>query len=125
MEKNEACIYFVTNHLEELKYVGRSVNKLKDRWRTSPAYDAKKNSLKRKELYHSQCWPKICSEYNNGYFQGYTVKVLHGNELLNILKEIKNPISNIVAVDDGEIVALAMESWFLKHMKNEMWNKRK
>ena len=59
------CLYFVASCNDSIHYVGISRNRLKDRWRTSPAYDA--NTMERlalDQIFHSQCWKNIQKKIN-------------------------------------------------------------
>lgn len=50
------CLYMVSTSAESIHYVGISRNRLKDRWRTSPAYDADTmQRLSKDQIFHSQC----------------------------------------------------------------------
>ena len=54
------CLYLVSTGAESIHYVGISRNRLKDRWRTSPAYDAiSMQRLAQDQIFHSQCWKHI------------------------------------------------------------------
>ncbi|MDR5755322.1 hypothetical protein QCE48_31755, partial [Caballeronia sp. LZ024] len=54
------CLYLVAGSDDVIRYVGISRNRLKDRWRTSPAYDADTMiRLPENQLFHSQCWKHI------------------------------------------------------------------
>lgn len=124
--KNEECIYFVRNSSKELLYVGISVNSLRDRWRTSPAYDVNENPLGKNEIFHSQCWPEICKAHKQGGNESYSISVLHGKKLQSVLSSLDHPISNLAAMkDDSDIAVIAIEVWFVKRFWNQLWNKRK
>jgi hypothetical protein len=51
-----ACLYTLTGADGNVRYVGISVNRLKDRWRTSPAREVGTNRDLDNRLFHSQCW---------------------------------------------------------------------
>lgn len=125
-KKREECIYFVRDEEGELRYVGISVNRLADRWRSSPAYDKELNSLGRNELFHSQCWPQICSNHSFEKPSGYYVSVLHGRNLLSALSELNHPLACLSKfTDDPEMAVIALEVWFVKKFSTQLWNKRK
>ncbi len=53
-------IYFVTDNQRQLRLVGQSSRRLKDRWRVSPVHDvATRAPLGRKALFHSTAWGAI------------------------------------------------------------------
>ena len=74
--RNTSCIYFVQDAQTSLRYVGISLNRLEDRWRTSPAYTKDDVLLPGDELFHSQCWPKLCEHARAGNGGTYTISVL-------------------------------------------------
>ena len=70
-------------------YVGTSGNRLADRWRTSPAYDADTGQrLPKNQLFHSQCWRRIQEAHlrNPDRPASYTVKSITGRELQKLLR---------------------------------------
>ena len=125
-KRREECIYFVQDGNNELRYVGISVNRLADRWRSSPAYDKDLKPLGRNELFHSQCWPEICAHHSFRNSSGYTVSVLHGKNLQAVLGELSHPLSCLTRFeDDPEMAVIALEVWFVKRFDTQLWNKRK
>lgn len=120
------CLYFLLNSSSQMKYVGISVNQLKDRWRMSPAYDLNEVSLNRGEMFHSQCWPHMCNLENQGIKETYSIVVIDGPELLAVLTDLDHEISALsIMKNDPEIAIIAIEVWFIKRFKNILWNKRK
>ena len=119
--KNSPCIYFVFNDSDDLKYVGISQNKLKDRWRLSPAYSSSLVSLNRKEIFHSQCWPQICAQYNEGYKGGYLISVVHAIDLPNLMSKIGHSNGS---KENIEVDISMLETWFIKNYGKQLWNKR-
>ncbi len=120
------CLYFLTKDSGELKYVGISVNKIKDRWRTSPAFDKYENPLNRYEMFHSQCWPHMCKAKRAGSSDSYSVSVIHDTDLVEVLSTINHEISALsIFKNDPEIAVIAMEVWFIKNFKGQLWNQRK
>lgn len=119
-----SCIYFLRDDRNELLYVGISLNKLDDRWRTSPAYGPDDRAFQSEELFHSQCWPAICERAAAGGRHTYTVSVLAGSELVELLSSVDHPISSLSALThDPEIVVTAMELWVCKYGYATLWNK--
>lgn len=121
-----ACLYFLLDSRREIKYVGISVNQLKDRWRLSPAYDSNEQPLNRKEMFHSQCWPHMCRLAREGYKETYSIVLLHDHELLTVLSTLNNEINSLSFMkNDPDIAVIAMEVWFIKRFGSTLWNKRK
>lgn len=126
--RKEACIYFVCNSSGELRYVGKSLKCLYERWRLCPAYDENRNELNREEIFHSQCWKYICEENENGGNFPFNVSVLHGSKLVSILSVLDHKIGCLGKLEDEtDIVTIALERWVIKWFKGplNLWNKRK
>lgn len=116
------CIYFVRD-AQALRYVGISLNRLEDRWRTSPAYTADDTLLPGDELFHSQCWAKICEYARGGNKGAFYVSVLSGSELIELLRPLEHKLSHLaVFSEDPEIIVTVLEMWICKH-GNGLWNK--
>lgn len=117
------CIYFVKDSQASLKYVGISLNRLEDRWRTSPAYTIDDVLLDGDELFHSQCWSKICDYARAGNHEKFYVSVLSGVELIELLRPLEHKLSHLaVFSDDPEIIVTVLEMWICKHGVG-LWNK--
>ena len=124
--EKKPCIYFLTKDNGELKYVGISVNRIKDRWRISPAFDKNENPLNRHEMFHSQCWPRMCDAKRAGSSDTYVVSVIHGTDLVEVLSTINHEISALsVFKNDPEIAVVAMEVWFINNFQDKLWNRRR
>ena len=95
--------------------MGISQNKLKDRWRLSPAYDSELKSLNRKELFHSQCWPRMCSEHHEESPDTFTISVIHESKLKDFMGE------RGIEIDQSLI---GMETWFIRSLGDQLWNKK-
>ncbi len=118
------CVYFVKDSSGVLRYVGISLNKLDDRWRTSPAYTDDDKLLSGAELFHSQCWPKICEQARIGKSDRYHVSVLSGIELLELLRPLAHDLSHLSFLHrDPEIVVTVLELWICKYGHATLWNK--
>lgn len=118
------CVYFVKNSIGVLKYVGISLNKLDDRWRTSPAYTEDDQLLPGDELFHSQCWPKICEQANAGKADTYNLSVLTGAELIEFLRPLSHDLAYLSFLHkDPEIVVTVIELWICKYGHATLWNK--
>lgn len=123
--KRKGVYILCDTHQNILHYVGLSVNRLADRWRSSPAFDSDLNSLGRNELFHSQCWSNICDAYPPHSPSHCSVSVLHGGELLKVLSELGHPLSCFSHfVEVPEMVVIALAAWFIKRFNSQIWNKR-
>lgn len=122
--RKSPCIYFVCDDDETLRYVGISLNKMDDRWRTSPAYTVDDVLLPGNELFHSQCWPKICENSENGKAHSYQISVLSGIELLELLRTVNHDLSHLSFLrNDPEIIVTVLELWICKYGHTTLWNK--
>ncbi len=122
--RKSPCIYFVSDTDSTLRYVGISLNRREDRWRTSPAYTADDTLLLGDELFHSQCWPKICEHARNGRTHSYEISVLSGIELLEILRTVSHDLSHLSFLrNDPEIIVTVLELWICKYGHATLWNK--
>jgi len=82
------CIYMVNGSDDGLRYVGVSKNRLKDRWRLSPAYnEALTVRLAEKQLFHSQCWKKMEDELIESNNLIFEVRVLFSDKLSELNKQ--------------------------------------
>lgn len=110
--RREPCLYLVGGADDVLRYAGISRNRLKDRWRLSPAYDAESMArLPVDQLFHSQCWKNIEAESISGSGT-YEVRAIHGLRLLPVLEKLGPPLSAFAAfADDGEGMVAGVERW--------------
>jgi len=122
----EACLYLVGGSDEIIRYVGISRNRLADRWRISPAYDAlTMRPLPDKQLFHSQCWKHLESETRQMPQITYEVRAITGTDLVSFLEALTHPISAFATLkDDGESVVAAVERWLCNRSSPELvsWN---
>lgn len=59
-QREGEVIYFVTDSKQQLRLVGESSRRLKDRWRMSPMHEvATRAPIGRKALFHSTAWSAI------------------------------------------------------------------
>lgn len=120
------CLYLVAGDDTVIRYVGISRNRMKDRWRESPAFDAETMSaLPRKQLFHSQCWKHIEREYQASPRRTYEVRCIQAETLLPLLERMGPPLSAFVALrGDGEGVVAGVERWLCNHQSPELvtWN---
>lgn len=118
------CIYFVRDKTANLRYVGISLNAMEDRWRTSPAYTASDILLPGDELFHSECWPKICEYARSGKVSSYEISVLSGIELLELLRTVNHDLVHVSFLrNDPEIAVTVLELWICKYGYMTLWNK--
>lgn len=117
------CIYFVRDGGNVLRYVGISLNKLDDRWRTSPAYDLDEQRLSGDELFHSQCWHRIAGP-DERVEPPFTVSVLSGAEALTLLPTLDHELAHLgVLKRDPDIIVTVLELWVCKYGHASLWNK--
>lgn len=112
-EARVPCLYLVAGHDSVIRYVGISRNRMKDRWRVSPAYDADTMvKLPANQLFHSQCWKHIEREVSAGPGTTYEVRCITGERLLALVERIGPPLSAFTALrGDGEGIVAGIERW--------------
>lgn len=120
------CLYLVAGIDEHIRYVGISRNRMKDRWRMSPAFDAVTMSrLPENQLFHSQCWKHIESEYALNPSASFSVRCITSARLLPLLEQIGPPLSAFVVLrDDGEGIVAGVERWLCNNKSSRLvsWN---
>lgn len=126
-EVRAPCLYLVAGADGVICYVGISRNRLKDRWRVSPAHDAQTMArLPDKQLFHSQCWKHIERESGQGAAQGgYEVRSIDGASLLPLLERMGPPLSAFAALrGDGEGIVAGVERWMCNNQQAKLvaWN---
>lgn len=123
-ERRGPCIYFLSDNQRILRYVGISLNKLDDRWRTSPAYTASDVLLAGDELFHSQCWHKLASAEGQRIPPPFIVSVLSGHEALDALTTLDHELSALAVLKrDPDIIVTVLELWICKYGHATLWNK--
>lgn len=118
------CLYLVGGVEDRaLRYVGISRNRMADRWRESPAYDATTMAkLARNQLFHSQCWKHIEREHHMADPQGYEVRCIDGDRILSLVGQYGAPLSALAAHrGDGEGVVASVERWMCNN-RVVRWN---
>jgi hypothetical protein len=124
--KREACLYLVSPGHGEIGYVGISRNRLKDRWRTSPAFDAETmQRLPQDQIFHSQCWKHVerISLANPG--STFEVRAIWAGQLCSVLERLGPPLSAFTVLrDDGESVVASVERWICNNRTARLasWN---
>lgn len=125
-EARNPCLYLVVGSDGVIRYVGISRNRLKDRWRVSPAYDAETmERLPENQLFHSQCWKHIERETADDPAIGYEVRCIDGETLLPILNRVGPPLSAFTALaGDGEGIVAGVERWMCNNRGPRLvsWN---
>lgn len=125
-EARTPCLYLVAGADETIRYVGISRNRLKDRWRVSPALDAETMvRLPENQLFHSQCWKYIELEYTQNPNSTYEIRCIDGSRLLPILENIGSPLSAFSALKgDNEGIVAGVERWICNNQSANLvpWN---
>jgi hypothetical protein len=120
------CLYLVAGGDELIRYVGISRNRMKDRWRVSPALDAETMlRLPQNQLFHSQCWKHIERESKLNSEATFSVRCITSVTLLPLLERIGPPLSAFVALKgDGEGVVAGVERWLCNNKNSRLvsWN---
>lgn len=118
------CLYLVAGNDGIIRYAGISRNRLKDRWRVSPAYDASTlERLPHNQLFHSQCWKHVQLEAMTG--ATFEVRCIDGKRLLTVLEQLGPPLSAFAALDgDWEGITAGVERWLCNNKSQQLvsWN---
>lgn len=125
-EARSPCLYLVAGGDGIIRYVGISRNRLKDRWRVSPAHDAETMvRLSENQLFHSQCWKHIERENTLNENSTYEIRCIEGASLLLLLERLGPPLSAFTALrGDCEGVVAGVERWMCNNKGPELvsWN---
>ena len=125
-EARTPCLYLVIGSDKLIRYVGISRNRLKDRWRTSPAYDANTMTrLAENQLFHSQCWKHIERETDENPNAFFEVRCINATVLLPVLERLGPPLSAFTALrGDGEGIVAGVERWLCNNKSQSLvsWN---
>lgn len=125
-EARNPCLYLVAGNDGVIRYVGISRNRLKDRWRVSPAYDAETmNRLSDNQLFHSQCWKHVERESAANQNVAFEVRCIDGQALLPLLERLAPPLSAFAALrGDGEGIVAGVERWMCNNKSPDLvsWN---
>lgn len=120
------CMYLVSGTDGHIRYVGISRNRLADRWRVSPAYDADTmTKLTERQLFHSQCWKHIERESSESPGSRFEVRCISGEKLLSVLKRLGPPLAAFTALEgDGEGIVAGVERWMCNNKGAQLvsWN---
>jgi hypothetical protein len=119
-------LYLVSGSDGRIRYVGISRNRMKDRWRVSPAYDAETMvRLPENQLFHSQCWKQIELETNVNPAATFEVRCINAATLLPLLVKLGPPLSAFVALgNDDEGIVAGVERWLCNNKSDVLvtWN---
>lgn len=120
------CLYLVAGDDSIIRYVGISRNRMKDRWRISPAHDAETmQKLPQNQLFHSQCWKHIEREYSASPRRKYEVRCITAATLAPLLEKLGPPLSGFLALgSDGEGIVAGVERWLCNNRSSNLvsWN---
>lgn len=120
------CLYLVAGADDLIRYVGISRNRMKDRWRVSPALDALTMvRLPENQLFHSQCWKYIELEIATNPRATFTVRCITAVKLLPLLERVGPPLSAFAALKgDGEGIVAGVERWLCNNKSSSLvsWN---
>ena len=124
--RREPSLYLVAGGDSEIRYVGISRNRMKDRWRVSPAYDAQTMvRLPENQLFHSQCWKQIEKETDQNPKATFEVRCIDAATLLPLLESMGPPLSAFSALrGDGEGIVAGVERWLCNNKSEQLvsWN---
>ena len=120
-------LYFVTDKLGQLRMVGQSSRRLKDRWRLSPMHDVHtKLPMGERALFHTTAWPQIERAVHKEKMP-LTVRALFGEDLAALCQRIGNPLSQLIekCAEGPEHLSGRVEKFILEtHGRSlGLWNK--
>lgn len=120
------CMYLVAGrHDSFIRYVGISRNRMRDRWRESPAVDQETGQKIENQLFHSQCWRHIETELLVRGVTEYEVRCINGHQLRAVIELLGPPISGFAALgSDAEGIAASVERWICNNRSPRLasWN---
>ncbi|WP_310737619.1 hypothetical protein [Mitsuaria sp. WAJ17] len=120
------CLYLVGGAEDSrIRYAGISRNRMRDRWRESPAVDHETGAKIANQLFHSQCWKRIQMEHALTGHAEYIVKCINGHALRTVIERIGPPVSGFAALGaDAEGIAASVERWLCNHSSERLvsWN---
>jgi hypothetical protein len=120
------CLYMVAGSDRVIRYVGISRNRMKDRWRESPALDAETlQPWPDRQLFHSQCWKQIEKENATNPRLTYEVRCIDAQGLMCVLERQGPPLSAFAALKgDSEGIVAAVERWLCNNKSENLatWN---
>lgn len=122
-------LYFVTDSKNQVRLVGESAKKLKDRWRTSPMFDTETSApLGKRSLFHSSAWPAIEAGFDRGDSSQFTLSAIFRPELQNQCVSLGGPFLALLEKPETDLRRLAyhVEQWVcsLSNDGLDLWNKQ-
>ncbi|MFC7459403.1 hypothetical protein [Hydrogenophaga defluvii] len=102
-----------------------SKNRMRDRWRESPAIDHDTGEQIAHQLFHSQCWRQIETEFSQRGALEYEVRCLSGAQIGIALRRLGQPLSDLADANvDAESQAAAIERWICSNSSATLvpWN---
>lgn len=122
-QREGEVIYFVTDRQGQLRLVGESSRRLKDRWRMSPMHDVTTRApLGRKALFHSTAWGAI-ERGISAEAPPFTVSALFRDDAARVLAE-QRALEHLPTSD--EHLCRRIESAILAAVgaAERLWNKK-
>jgi hypothetical protein len=120
------CLYLVAGrHDGVIRYVGISRNRMRDRWRESPAIDHETGLKIENQLFHSQCWRYVEFDLSIKGVTEYEVRCINGRDLRTVIERMGPPLSGFAALgDDPEGIAASVERWMCNNQSARLvsWN---
>lgn len=119
------CLYLVSSSSGTIHYVGISRNRLKDRWRTSPAYDAETmHRLPKDQIFHSQCWKHIQTETKIKPDLKFEIRAIKADAIIKNKELFNTEITALVTAfsSDGESIVAGIERWFCNNSEIDFLN---
>lgn len=120
------CLYLVAGKPDGMiRYAGISRNRMRDRWRESPALDFETGEKITNQLFHSQCWRAIERELHATGVAEYEVRCINGHALGAAVAKLGPPISAFAALGtDAEGIAASVERWLCNNRSEALvsWN---
>ena len=121
-------LYFVVDSMNELKLVGQSSNRLKDRWKPVPMYDPKTQaSLATYSLFHTSAWRAIEAGLSKDDQRQYTVSATFRSDLERECRSIGGDLLPLLEIPETKLRRLSyhVEQWVcsLSNRGLNLWNK--
>lgn len=119
------CLYIVSTGAKSYHYAGISRNRLKDRWRTSPAYDAiSMQRLAKDQIFHSQCWKNIERESALKPDLIFEIRSIKGETITQNQHIFNAEIRglSVVFAEDGESLVASIERLLCNNKGPDFFN---
>lgn len=120
-------LYFVVDSRNELRLVGQSAKRLKDRWKPVPMYDTKSQvALNMRSLFHTSAWPAIEAGFGKDDKTPYTVRAIFRADLERECRSIEGNLLPLLAMPETDLHRLSyhVEQWIcsLSNHGLDLWN---